>query len=100
MLFLGLIVSIPQILRPLGFPCRFVRAGQRIKVGRGGGGVVLGGTGAAGGDRCDEEERRAANGHADQVSIEGLMSCYSESKKTMMRALDVTLHPVTRAGEA
>ena len=54
---------------------------------------------AAFGGLCDEEERRAANGHADEVSIEGLMSCYSESKKTMMRALDAALRPQPKAGE-
>lgn len=55
---------------------------------------------AAFGGLCDEEERRAASGLADEVSIEGLMNCYSESKRTMMRALDVVLRPAPHAGEA
>ncbi|MBP8932029.1 MAG: Hpt domain-containing protein [Paracoccus sp.] len=55
---------------------------------------------AAFGSLCDEEERRAASGQAHEVSIEGLMNCYSESKKTMMRGLDVALQPQPRASEA
>ena len=52
------------------------------------------------GGLCDDEERRAASGQAEDVGIEGLLSCYSESKKTMMRGLDVALRPLPRAEEA
>ncbi|RCW88147.1 Hpt domain-containing protein [Paracoccus lutimaris] len=52
------------------------------------------------GGLCDEEERRAADGHAEDVGIDGLLACYSESKKAMMRGLDASLRPLPRAEEA
>ena len=55
---------------------------------------------AAFGGLCDEEERRAAGGRADEVGIDGLLTCSSESKKAMMRGLDDALRPLPRAGEA
>lgn len=48
---------------------------------------------------CDHEERKAVH-NPSSINLERLMQCYSESKKTMMRGLDATLHPPPRAEEA
>lgn len=52
---------------------------------------------AAFGALCNEGERLIGDDRSARIGIEDLMGCYSESKKAMMRGLDVALHPARKA---